>query len=54
MVTKEYWEHLHLSQNRILKVSSKSENSSNVLDNIKTIFKVIQNKCHNKNQHTYT
>ena len=54
MVTKEYWKFLRLSQKIILKFSSKSENSSNVFDNIKTIFKGIQNKCHDKNQHTYT
>ena len=37
----------------LIKVSSRSENSQHVFDNIKTIFKGIQNKCHNKNQHTY-
>ena len=55
MVIKKCWNQLDFSQNRILKESFRSKNSEHVFDNIKMNFKnvYIQNKCHDKNQHTY-
>ena len=42
------------SQKIIIKVSFRSENSQHVFDNIKMIKNGILNKCHDKNQRTYT
>ena len=54
MITKNYWNKLGISQNIILKVSFKKWKFITCVWYYKYDFlKVIQNKCHDKNQHTY-